>query len=101
MILRYSLYGDVSTWNGNVQEDVEGQWLKWKDTEAYVEYALANGYTPPIVEEPKPKVREGMSADKYMEREQLALFDSTLDVLSLESDNNVLELIDTSLADED
>jgi hypothetical protein len=54
MLPRYSLYGDYTTWNGNIQEDLEGRWLKWKDTEAYVQYALAHGYTPPAMEQPTP-----------------------------------------------
>ena len=51
MIPRFNLYGVATQWDGNIQQDIEGAWLLWKDTEAYVEYALANGYIPtPVVE---------------------------------------------------
>ena len=59
MTPRYSLYGEPGIWNGNVQEDVEGRWLKWKDAESYVQYALAHGYIPPTPMESTPKLQKG------------------------------------------
>jgi hypothetical protein len=73
------LYGDYASWNGNIQEDLEGRWLKWKDTEAYVQYALAHGYVPPGVEDSTPKLREAMVDSKYEEQLQTELFDTTID----------------------
>ncbi len=86
MIPRYSLYGDASTWNGNVQEDVEGRWLRWKDAESYVQYALANGYTPAPIGEPTPQPLLEMVD---VAENQLEMFDPT----PVEEDGDIYDLI--------
>ena len=36
MIPRFSLYRDISQWDKDIQEDPNGQWVRWKDVMAYV-----------------------------------------------------------------
>ena len=86
MLPRFSLYGDPSVWNGNVQEDVEGRWLRWKDAESYVLYALAHGYVPPTVDEPTPQPALAMID---VVENQLEMFDPT----PTEDDGDVYDLV--------
>jgi len=59
MIPRFSLYGTVDQWSGDIQEDPTGRWAKWLDVEEYVQYALEQGFTPPTTI-PAPQARTGM-----------------------------------------
>jgi hypothetical protein len=77
MVKRYSLYGDYNSWSGNIQEDPEGQWLKWKDTESYVQYALAHGYVPPTIELPTSDTLAMMIVDRLEGKDQLDIFNTT------------------------
>lgn len=80
MLSRYSLYGDPSTWNGNIQEDLEGRWLKWLDAESYVQYALEHGYMPSPPIESKPQVREDMvETNSHTQVEMFEVEDLPLD----------------------
>lgn len=64
MIPRYSLYLDPNELSGYVRKDLFGHWLKWVDVMDYVAYAVAHGYTPPVVDvESNPKVRADMAED--------------------------------------
>ena len=93
MIPRYSLYGTVDRWHGDIQEDIEGAWLKWKDTESYVHYALKHGFTPPVSVTSTIVIVETVS-ERALKYEQGELFPT--DDLPIESDKDLVELMENT-----
>ena len=50
MIPRFSLYRELNQWDGDIQEDTNGRWVRWNDVSGYVVYALEHGFVAtPVV----------------------------------------------------
>lgn len=47
MVQRFSLYGEIDKWKEAIQEDSNGQWVRWKDVVPYLEFCGESGYTVP------------------------------------------------------
>ena len=88
MFPRFSLYSDMTQWNGDIREDPRGQWTHWRDMVPYVEYALAHGFVPavPATDEPQP-------SEPMVERDSDEVLTPTIDDLPLDDTDDVYELI--------
>lgn len=51
MIPRFSLYQDPQRWSGDIKEDPNGEWVRWKDILEYITFAEGHGFTPSIPEQ--------------------------------------------------
>ena len=97
MIPRFSLYGTVDRWSGDIQEDLQGRWLKWLDVEEYVQYALTNGYTPPPPSVITTAIVETLS-ERAIKYKQGELFPT--DDLPEDRDKDLVELMNTKVESE-
>lgn len=88
MFPRFSLYSDITQWNGDIREDPRGQWTRWRDMAPYVEYALAHGFIPAPLPEDEP-----LSMAPMVERESDEVLTPTIDDLPLDNTEDVYELI--------
>ena len=79
MIPRFSLYRDPSNWNSDIQEDPQGQWVKWKDVEPYLDYSATHGFvtTQPQTQDIKqlPMFGEDTQVLEILDEDDLLLDD--------------------------